>query len=769
MGAEKGELRLPFVFGDGMVLQRDRQVPVWGWAAHRDSVAVAFGGQRKETIAGPDGRWLVTLDPMPACSSPCAMTVTVKGRDGRKADRLLKDILVGEVWLCSGQSNMQWAMASTEECAKDAAAANDEQIRYFAPPLKQAHDILPDTDPCEWKSAVAAAARDVTAVGYYFARELRRELKIPVGLLQVAWGGSMIQPWTPPEGYAAVPSLAGKDRVSDAARRSPPTWDAQATMYNALVAPLVPYGIRGFLWYQGESNVGDGLFYADRMRALIRGWRAVWKDGSLPFYFVQICPYPYNGQDLQYLWIAQARVAEQEPYTGMAITTDLGDVKDIHPRYKRGVGERLARLSMKGTYGRREMLPSGPIYKAHAIEGRRIRVSFANAAGGLINTAGPAPSTFEIAGPDNEYFPAAAAIDGETVLVESPQVPEPRQVRFGWVMEPCTTMVNRANIPLQPFCSDQEGCDASFALLKLFRLEDAAVEENSCAMRTRGIASNPLADEVAIHYEWRTASTAWKMEPASGEARLVSGQTMEFCLAGSFEAGRPRPMPVLMLRICTRRTRETVAGFQLVAWFRRHAQAVRDGVPPVNSSFCDPVTGLPTATDTSFTVRHDAQGLKIAVSAVEPDMPGLVAKVAKRDGNVWTDDSIELFIQPGPDAGGRYYQFIANTLGGQYDGAGGPGLPAFGDASWDGDWRVTATKGDGGFMLEFEIPFATLGVPPPRLGECWRMNVCRSRQSRRTGAAAELSTWSQTGGAFHAPARFGTLLFCSSSDEKERR
>lgn len=486
------EVRLPRIFGSHMVLQRDLPVPVWGWAAPGEQVTVTLGEQSQRATAGAEGRWSVQLAPL-AAGGPHRLVVA--GENTIELD----DVLIGEVWLCSGQSNMEWGIRSIDPTGAEVAAANFPSIRLFRAPHKTAIEAQTDVDGawqrCSPETIGTGGPWNIgfSAVAYYFGRELHRELDVPVGLVLSAWGGTRIEPWTPLAGLKAMPSLADVVQgVQEATPKhlqavgeavtayeawvpqaraaleagevpaAPPAWpthpldnpEGPTALYNGMIHPLVPFAVRGVIWYQGESNHPDGMLYRDKMEALIKGWRQVWGRDDMPFYYVQLAPYGliYSGEQLPRIWEAQT-AALAIPHTGMAVTVDIGDVENIHPQNKLDVGKRLALWALARTYGR-DVVYSGPLYKGMAIEGERIRVRFEHTAGGLAARDGQPLTWFTIAGQDRKFVPAEAVIDGETVVVHSPQVARPVAVRFAWHQNATPNLMNKAGLPASPFRTD---------------------------------------------------------------------------------------------------------------------------------------------------------------------------------------------------------------------------------------------------------------------------------------------------------------------------
>jgi sialate O-acetylesterase len=490
----RADVRLPHVIASHMVLQRDMPIPIWGWAEPGEEVTVKIGDHEATTEAGPDGKWRVKLPAMPA-GRPHTMTVTGKNKIE------LTDILVGEVWLCSGQSNMDMGIRSVNNAEKEIADAKYPSIRLFQVPMKTSGEPTPDVDatwrPCTPENVGSGGFWGVgfSAVAYFFGRDIHKELNVPVGLIQSAWGGTKIEPWTPRTGFEMVPAVKDMVKVIDEATPNfnkavakavaeyeawlpkakaameakkpvppPPAWPKHlledngqpSSIYNGMIHALVPFAIRGAIWYQGESNNPDGMLYFEKMKALIGGWRQVWNEGDFPFYYVQIAPLDalYENDRLPRLWEAQL-AALTIPNTGMVVTTDIGDLKDIHPKNKQDVGKRLALWALAKTYGRDSLVCSGPLYKSMAVEGDKIRVRFDYVGGGLASRDGKPLDWFEIAGADKKFVPAEATIDGDSVVVRSEKVAEPVAVRFGWNRAAEPNLMNKEGLPASPFRTDK--------------------------------------------------------------------------------------------------------------------------------------------------------------------------------------------------------------------------------------------------------------------------------------------------------------------------
>jgi sialate O-acetylesterase len=446
-------VKLPGMLGDNMVLQRDREVPVWGWDDPGVTVTVSCAGAAASAQADDQGRWLVKL---PKMSAGGPHTLTVKGSTTVK----VQNVLVGEVWLCSGQSNMEWPVNASNNPEEERAAAKFPQIRHIKIPHVPADQRQSDVATGGWQVCSPETVGDFTAVGYFFGRRLHQELDVPVGLIGSNWGGTRIEPWTPPEGFRHIPALKN---IADNLESFPAkneqgqiNHQTPLALYNGMIAPLVPYAIRGAIWYQGESNNGEGMLYYEKMKALIHGWRTLWSDPEMPFYFVQLAPFRYGGDGtrLPGIWEAQ-QATLSVPHTGMAVTVDISDVADIHPRNKQDVGARLALWALAKTYGVDDLVYSGPLYKSMRVDGDAIRVAFEHIDGGLVSRNGQPLTHFTIAGADGKFVPAHAEIRGDEVVVHADAVQEPTAVRFAWHEEAEPNLSNRAGLPAGPFRTDK--------------------------------------------------------------------------------------------------------------------------------------------------------------------------------------------------------------------------------------------------------------------------------------------------------------------------
>jgi sialate O-acetylesterase len=445
-------VKLPSIIGDNMVLQRDRAVPVWGWDDAGAKVTVILGEAKATATADANGRWAVEL---PAMKAGGPHTMTIEGTD----TVTLKNILVGEVWVCSGQSNMEWTVQSSDNPQQEIAAANHPMIRHIKIPHVPMDTPQNNVPSDGWRVCSPETVAGFTAVGYYFGRHLNKELDVPIGLIGSNWGGTRIEPWTPPVGFQSVPAL--KDIADNLANF--PTKNAEGkvnhqsplALYNGMIHPLLPFAIRGAIWYQGESNNGEGMLYYEKKKALINGWRSVWNDPNMPFYFVQLAPYRYGGDPTRLAGIWEAQLKSLDiPNTGMAVTVDIGNVTDIHPRNKQDVGKRLALWALAKTYGETGLVYSGPLYKSLKIDGNKAIVSFDHVGGGLVSRDGQPLTHFQVAGESGEFVAAQAEIVGDTVVVSAESVAKPVAVRFAWHQEAEPNLSNKDGLPASPFRTD---------------------------------------------------------------------------------------------------------------------------------------------------------------------------------------------------------------------------------------------------------------------------------------------------------------------------
>ncbi len=491
------EVKIPRIFGSNMVLQQEKPIVVWGWDAPGTQVTVTFADKSAQATANAKGEWKVTLPAMKADGKTHVLTIA------GSSTITLANILLGEVWLGSGQSNMEMGIKACNDPDAEVAAANWPNIRLFMIPKKFLPSPTNDVDAV-WKvcSPITIAEggwAGFSAAAYYFGRILHTNLNVPVGLIESAWGGTRIEPWTAPEGFAMVPSLASiltqaqamnpkaplrkellekylkqtEDWIA-ASRRSiteetfsapvpafpaellPPQNQQQpSVLYNAMLYGIIPFAMRGGLWYQGEANVSDGKVYTEKLKALFGGWRKLWNSEEMPFYFVQIAPYHYGAQVptlLPEMWEAMYQATRVINNTGMVVIHDVGDLKDIHPRNKQDVGKRLALQALANTYGGKGVVFSGPVYKSMAVEGETLRLTFDHAGSGLVSRDGKALSHFElIDASEGGWVPASAAVQGSAVVLTSPEVKKPLAVRFAWHKLAEPNLMNQEGLPAVPF------------------------------------------------------------------------------------------------------------------------------------------------------------------------------------------------------------------------------------------------------------------------------------------------------------------------------
>jgi sialate O-acetylesterase len=442
----RADVRLPKIIGDHMVLQQEKKVNVWGWAEAGEKVMVKLAESSAETNADQQGKWKIALDP-PAAGGPYEMTITGNNT------LTLKDILVGEVWVCSGQSNMEWPIAASNNANEETEKAKFPNIRLFTVTKKIAQDPQSDCDG-SWKPCDPSSVASFSAVGYFFGRRLHQDLNVPVGLVNSSWGGTLAEAWT------SQSTLANNEMFAKILERSakfdPRTPHQASVLFNGMINPLIPLGIRGAIWYQGESNIGRAEQYAVLFPAMIQDWRKNWGQDEFPFYFVQLAPYRYGQTDPALC--AELREAQFKtlsvPNTGMAVTMDIGNVKDIHPRNKQDVGSRLAAWALANTYGKKELIYSGPLYESMSVEGNKIRLKFKHVAEGLVAKGDIPLQDFIIAGEDQQFVAAEAVIDGLTVVVSSDKVAKPVAVRYGWRDDAEPNLFNSAGLPASPFRTD---------------------------------------------------------------------------------------------------------------------------------------------------------------------------------------------------------------------------------------------------------------------------------------------------------------------------
>lgn len=486
LSAAHADVRLPAILGDNMVLQQDLPVKVWGWADAGEKVTVSFNGQTAEATADGQGQWLATLQPVKA-GGPFEMTIAGKN------SLALKNILVGEVWVCSGQSNMGFTLNGANHAAEEIAAANYPKIRLFTVNHVTAAEPQPDTKG-QWDECSPATAPGFSAVGYFFGRDLQKAINVPVGLINSSWGGTCAEAWTTvpsmkadhdydqqfinwDKAIADYPAAMEKYKVAmdewkkaaEAAKAAgqpaprqpyppngPDSPNRPGNLYNAMIAPIVNFPIRGAIWYQGESNAGRAYVYRKLLPLMISDWRKAWGE-EFPFYIVSLANFMARQDEPADSTWAELREAQsmtaKMPNNGLAVIIDVGDAADIHPKDKQTVGQRLCLQALAKTYGQKVEC-SGPEYAGMSIEGNKIRLRFTHA-GGMAPKDSKLLHGFAIAGADKKFYWASAHVQGDTILVYSRQVGQPVAVRYAWADNPRCNLYNAAGLPADPFRTDQ--------------------------------------------------------------------------------------------------------------------------------------------------------------------------------------------------------------------------------------------------------------------------------------------------------------------------
>lgn len=445
------DVKLPSIFSDNMALQQGVPLKVWGWAEDGEEVTVTVGGQSAKTTAA-GGKWKVELPPVEKFGPT---TFKVAGKNTLEP----KNVIIADVWVCSGQSNMEWPVARSNNAAEETAAAKYPSMRVFMVPKVAANEPKDDIN-ARWIEVSPETIGGVTAVGYFFGRELHTTLDRPVGLINDSWGGTLCEAWTSAEPLAADADYAeilkrGEAANLDEKQKNGP--NRPSVLYNGMIAPIVPYAIKGAIWYQGESNAGRAEQYRKLLPTMIADWRKQWGQGDFPFYVVQLANFlAKTEQPGESAW-AELREAQwltglNVPHSGTAIIIDIGDEKDIHPQNKQDVGKRLAFLALKNTYGK-EIPSQGPVYKSMSVDGNRVKLAFDHVHGGLIAKDGELKG-FAVCGEDKKWVWAKATIEGETVVLEAAEVAQPIAVRYGWANNPDATLFNKAGIPAPPFRTD---------------------------------------------------------------------------------------------------------------------------------------------------------------------------------------------------------------------------------------------------------------------------------------------------------------------------
>ena len=494
VGDVQAEVRLPKIFGSNMVLQRGQDVPVWGWADAGEQITVSIGDASATAKAGKDGAWKLAL---PSMDAGGPHVVTVKGSN----TLTLENVLVGEVWVCSGQSNMQWAVEQSDDGDLEKLTAKFPGIRLITVPQVGTQEPQNDFGGDGWQECSPETVGQFSGVGYFFGRQLHQTLGVPIGLIDNAWGGSACEAWVRRDALEADKQYGGlmerwveteqtydhakamanyeaarvtwQERVKEArangksvpqpprAPRNPLVGQHRpANLYNGVLKPIIGYGIRGAIWYQGESNAGRAYQYRNLFPLMIQQWRDEWNQGDFPFYWVQLADYldEVDGpQDSAWAELREAQTMTQSklPNTGQAVITDLGESHDIHPKDKQNVAKRLARWALARDYGYESLPYRSPEYKSHEVDGNRIVVTMDTFGSGLDTFDIRTPIGFTVAGEDHVFVAAKAQIIGTNqIAIWSDEVATPAAARYAWSNNPIANVQSREGLPATPFRTD---------------------------------------------------------------------------------------------------------------------------------------------------------------------------------------------------------------------------------------------------------------------------------------------------------------------------
>jgi sialate O-acetylesterase len=485
----RADITLPSIIGDNMVLQRDVRIAIWGKGDPGESVTVQLGPDSAQTTAGADGAWAVKLDPLPS-GGPYDLTVSGKN------SITVHNVAIGEVWVCAGEANMEYKVVAAKDADKELADSDLPMLRLFVVNHSAAESPQGDCEGA-WVECDPETVKDFPAIPFFFARELNRGLRMPFGLIESAWGPSRAASWTPRATLEKDPVLHGLlDQFAKAVDQYPAAltdyetklaaWqtDAQAakgvgsppppkpvrpldpagprepaSLYDGMIAPLTRVPIRGVLWAQGESDTGDPRLYARLFPAMIESWRAAWDEAAFPFLYTQLSgflgphaqPEPSNWAELREV---QAKTVANVPKTGMVVTVDTEQPHELHPADKQDAGHRLALLAERLVYDKPDVEAAGPEFAGMEIEDGKAVITFRNTEGGLISKGGAVVKGFQIAGADGRYVWADAAIKGDTVIVQSTEVPAPAAVRYAWADFPDCDLMSKAGLPVAPFRTD---------------------------------------------------------------------------------------------------------------------------------------------------------------------------------------------------------------------------------------------------------------------------------------------------------------------------
>ena len=457
------DVRLPALFTDHMVLQQGQRNRVWGWADPGEEVIVTISGQKQTAKADSKGKWLVTLDSLPV-GGPHTLSITGKNK------LAVQDILVGEVWICSGQSNMEWPVASANDADLETKTAKFPKIRFISVPKVGTQEPQDDFQG-KWEVCSPQTVAQVSAIGYFFGRQLHQTLDVPIGLIDDAWGGSACEAWVrrdlleKDEKYRSLitrwEQIERDPETAKKGKANPLTGNARpGNIYNGVLKPTIGYGIRGAIWYQGESNAGRAYQYRDLFPLMIQSWRDEWQQGDFPFYWVQLADFlAEKDQPDDSTWAelreAQTMTMKRLANTGEAVIIDIGEGRDIHPRNKQDVAKRLARWALARDYGISDLAYHSPQYKSMEKQGNKIVLSFDHVGPGLYAFDVAKPVGFAIAGSDKKFVWADAELVGtDKIAVSSKDIADPAAVRYAWADNPVCNVYSRNGLPLTPFRTD---------------------------------------------------------------------------------------------------------------------------------------------------------------------------------------------------------------------------------------------------------------------------------------------------------------------------
>lgn len=445
-GSAFATIRLPAVISSNMVLQRESQATLWGWAdpGEKITVATSWNGAIDSLTTNSDGRWKIKVN-TPAAGGPYSITLQGWNRI------VLDNVLIGEVWLCSGQSNMEWSSYNNnKQIADELPKSANNNIRFFHIP--RTTSAYPQ-DNCEgnWEASGPESLKGFSIIGYFFGKKLQQELNVPIGLVEAAWGGTPVESWTP------APVIESDAIMKEAAARLPETpWGPHSPgiIYNGMIAPVTNFTIAGVIWYQGEGNTAIPHSYQRTFTGMIGAWRKVWQK-EFPFYYVQIAPYAYGNKPVGALVMEQQTRSLSYPRTGMVVITDLvNDVKNIHPDNKLDVAIRLANLALADNYHRSLTGYKSPVFKSMETDQNKLVVYFENAPDGFLTKGNEKPTEFYIAGDDKVFLPAEVKLEKDRIIVWNKQLSKPVAVRFAFSNTAMSNVFSKAGLPITPFRTD---------------------------------------------------------------------------------------------------------------------------------------------------------------------------------------------------------------------------------------------------------------------------------------------------------------------------